>query len=300
MAVPESGLTDADLPGLFAAADVSSLRGQRDYVNAVRLRLLLVIGAALTGVLTWKVGANHVDFAALGTAVALAATASVELYLKSTKPEELWYDGRALAESAKSLAWRFSVGGIPFAKESDDEPTERRFIDQIDKLLLEAPTTAVSPLQRTVVTGQMRRLRAGDLATRRAAYLTARIGDQHTWYRNRAQRNGLLARRWRLSLLTIEVIGICAALGKAVGYITFDLAGVVAAIIAAGAAWIGLKQHSTLARAYTFAANELAIAAHRLERVDDEENWAKEVADSEEAISREHTMWRASRSRASD
>jgi hypothetical protein len=110
--------------------------------------------------------------------------------------------------------------------------------------------------------------------------------------------NETLARRWRLVMLVAEVVGIVAALGRVAGVLNVDLAGVLATIIAAGAAWSGMRQHSTLARAYTFAAEELAIARGRLEAVADEESWAREVNDAEEAVSREHTMWRASRSGA--
>jgi hypothetical protein len=294
----EPGLADTDLPGLFEAADTASSRGQREYVNFVRLRLMFAVLAAATGTFTWLV-AHRVDLAAIATAVALAATAAVEVYLQSAKPEELWYDGRALAESAKSLAWRFSVGAMPFKNQGKETVTELRFIEQLKKLLDEAPQTSVTPSHRPVVSERMRTLRASDLSIRKAAYLTSRITDQHDWYARRATMNAKRAKGWRLSLLMIELAGICAALAKAIGWVTIDLAGVVGAIIAAGAAWIGLKQHATLARAYTFAATELGIVKGRLELVDDEESWAREVADSEEAISREHTMWRASRSRTS-
>lgn len=291
------GLRDQDLPGLFEAADTASLDGQRRYVRSVRLRLLLAVVAAATGAIPLHVG--RLDVAAIGTAVALAAVTVTELNLKSSRPEDRWYDGRTLAESAKSLAWKFSAGGRPFEKVGDEHANELRFIRQMHKLLEDAPTTSIRPSQRPVVTEAMRALRAAPLATRKAAYLESRIGDQQRWYAARAARSERQAGFWRAGLLTIEVVGICAALAKAVDVVRIDLAGVVAALIAAGTAWVSLRQLSTLARAYTFVANELAIVRSRLELVEDEAAWAGEVADAEDAISREHTMWRASRTRPS-
>lgn len=58
-----------------------------------------------------------------------------------------------------------------------------------------------------------------------------------------------------------------------------------------------MRQFSTLARAYTFAANDLAIVRDSLPSATTESSWAGETADAEEEVSREHTMWRASRSR---
>lgn len=294
----ERGLADSDLPGLFEAADAASLQGQRQYVKAVRFRLVLAVLAAATGAVSWKVGVRGIDLAAFGTALALIAITVTELNLRSVRPADQWYDGRALAESAKSLAWRYSVGGIPFAMK-DDDSAKRRFIEQMARLLDEAPNTSIKPSQRPVVTEHMTALRASDFHTRKRAYLQSRIADQQQWYSGKARLNERLANRWRAVLLVVEVVGIAAAIAKAVGYVNLDLAGIVAALIAAGTAWMGVKQFSTLARAYTFAANELTIVRERLELVADETSWAAEVADSEEAVSREHTMWRASRSRAS-
>jgi hypothetical protein len=44
-------------------------------------------------------------------AVAFAAIACLELYLLVRRPEAEWYDGRAVAESAKTPAWRYAIGG---------------------------------------------------------------------------------------------------------------------------------------------------------------------------------------------
>jgi len=296
----QRGLVETDLPGLFEAADTASRSGQRGYVRTVRLRLLLTIAAAVTGVLTWQVGVAGVDLAAIGTAIALAAITVTEVNLRATRPEGRWYDGRALAESAKSLAWRYSVGGVPYAKQGNEKLTERRLVEQMSRLLDEAPTTSITPSLRPTVTATMHDLRSQDLATRKEAYLRFRIADQQTWYASKAEHNERRATQWHTSLLVIEVVGVVAALAKAVRFVDIDMAGLVAAVIAAGTAWVSLRQHTTLARAYTFAANELAIARSRLELVDDEATWAVEVADSEEAVSREHTMWRASRSRPSN
>jgi len=67
----------------------------------------------------------------------------------------------------------------------------------------------------------------------------------------------------------------------------FRLDGKVALVTGAG---------SGLGRAYAFAGNELSLARARLVGVTTQADWAREAADAEEAISREHTMWRASRS----
>ena len=65
-------------------------------------------------------------------------------------------------------------------------------------------------------------------------------------------------------------------------------------MITAGTAWVAVKQFSPLASAYAVATKELGIQASRLLTVD-EKDWPLLAADAEEAISREHTTWLASR-----
>ncbi|MFI6597019.1 DUF4231 domain-containing protein [Nonomuraea sp. NPDC050536] len=288
-------LTDSSLPGLFQAADQTSLAGQRRYLTASRTRLAFVLLAATGGALSLQVGGGTFDVAAAGTAVALTATAFVEIWLLTEKPEQAWYDGRALAESAKTVAWRYAVGAHPFPTGGDETATDTRLIDQLDHLLNDAPATGIAPSTEPAISQAMRDLRASPLDRRRSAYVQERIVDQQRWYSRKARWNQSRARAWGLTLVAVEVLGILTALLRAFGSIRFDLAGIVAAMIGVGVAWLAIKQHDTLARAYSFAANELSIVRSRLELVKDEQAWASEASDAEEAISREHTMWRASR-----
>ena len=74
-----------------------------------------------------------------------------------------------------------------------------------------------------------------------------------------------------------------------------DLLGLAGAVIAAGAAWVQAKQHQTLANAYAVASQELAAISAQVDWASGEQEWAHFVDQAEEAISREHTLWRASR-----
>ena len=288
------GLTEADMPGLFEGANAASILGQRRYVGAVLMRLTFAVVAAATGVASIQVGPSNVDLMAIGTVLALVIVITVEVYLKSVRPEDAWYDGRALAESAKSLSWRYAVGAAPFPLR--DEKARASYVKVLAQLVGDTPTTGIRPTSAPAVTTAMRELRESPLAARRAAYLQDRVTDQLNWYTRKAERCDTVAHRSGVALLVIEALGVLAALSRAVGLVEFDLAGLVAAMIAAGAAWLAVRQYATNARAYTFAAHELAMVHAQLEPIEDEETWAIEVANAEEAVSREHTMWRASRS----
>ncbi|MFF7755506.1 DUF4231 domain-containing protein [Streptomyces sp. NPDC007971] len=290
----EPRLTDSELPELFRTADAVSIQGQRVYIRATKIRLTLAVAAAAFATIRIGIG-DRWDLAALVVASAFIATLMVEFWLLTRNPERDWYDGRALAESIKTLSWRYSVGAAPFISTSPDMETERRFIQEVQKLIDEAPADSIVISDPVRVTEHMRALRKKDLPLRKRVYLESRIQDQLKWYSSKAKFNSSRARGWRLALISIEGTGIIAALLKASGVINFDLPGVLAALLGAGSAWFAVRQYEALARAYKFAANDLSTVYARLQSIEEEDVWARESSDAEEAISREHTMWRASR-----
>ena len=141
----------------------------------------------------------------------------------------------------------------------------------------------------------MRQVRALDFNERRQVYLADRIADQQRWYSEKARWNDRRARGWVLVSIVLEVAGLIGGALKAFGWISFDLLGFLAASAAGVTAWIEAKQHRNLATAYGIASQELASIATELPTLNSEERWAAFVGQAEEAISREHTLWRASR-----
>lgn len=290
--MPRFALADEDMPGFWKDADSASLLGQKWTLRYVRARLLGSVFAALGGVLSVKAG--QLDVAAcivlVGFAVALAAEVSSWVH----QPERAWYEGRALAESAKTLAWRFAVGADPFPPHVTPREAEallRHRMDQVadgvaDRIVMQSPDP--------IVTSKMVNLREAPFSERRSTYIEARTKQQQGWYANKAQFNGRRATGWRVVLVISELLALSIAALRVFGGWDVDLAGLMGALIAAGAAWLAVKQFAPLAAAYSVAAKELAIQAEKLKGTA-EEDWPLVAADAEEAISREHTMWLASR-----
>jgi len=121
-------LCNADLPPLFQAADKSSLRAQSQFVQATRIRLFALLGAALFGLFTWRYGSSPVDWSGVLAASLFGIALIVEAFLYEVKPERTWYEGRAAAESVKTLSWRYAIGGEPFNVRVD---TDSRVVERI-------------------------------------------------------------------------------------------------------------------------------------------------------------------------
>lgn len=274
------------LPALFESSDRTSLDGQRLYFRLTTGSLGLLVLAAVMSALDYHV-------AAIVAACAFLIAIIVRIALVALKPDRSWYEGRAAAESSKSLAWRYAVKGAPFSgSERDDALFAQRIRDTLTDLsqISLAPTTAPSQ-----ITESMRQMRSLDLAERRVAYSQGRIADQRDWYSRRArfhqQRGCILF----FATLVVEAVGGLAAILRAVSVVDVDLFGMAAAITAAVVAWEQASQDTTIARAYVVAAQELASIADLIPAQTSEQQWTQFVDEAEEAISREHRLWRASR-----
>jgi hypothetical protein len=142
----------------------------------------------------------------------------------------------------------------------------------------------------------MRRVRALPLNERIEVYRRDRVENQQGWYASNSRKNAKRANRWACAGIASTSLALLIGIICAVNEWSFDAVGLFSAVAAAIAAWLGLKQHQILARSYAVASNELALIATQIQgRTWDEETWSRYANDAEEAISREHTSWRASR-----
>ncbi len=105
-------LPESEFPALYRSADRTAIASQRRLLTATGVRLVSLVMAALCGSFDHVVGG--VDVMAVAAAAAMGVALVTEVYLLTTRPDRRWYEARAAAESAKTLAWRYLVGGEPF------------------------------------------------------------------------------------------------------------------------------------------------------------------------------------------
>lgn len=286
-------LTEEQLPALFKAANSASLRGQHSFLIATQLRLGALLFAAALGATVGEIGPP--DWFAAAAVAGFIVAVGVELYLLVARPERTWYEGRAAAESVKSLAWRYAVGGQPFP--IDVPNVDKTFLSRLREILtdLHQVTLDAGVRDGEQISHAMQQLRGEATDSRRAAYRLGRIDEQRDWYARKSEWNDARARRLRLAAIALEGAGLLAGILTIVGYVRVDLLSFFAAATATVAAWLQTKQHETLGRAYAITSQELALVRSDWNTGRTEEEWAQFIDKAEEAISSEHTLWRASR-----
>jgi len=284
-------MIEADFPAIFHDADGIAVAGQRLTFRLSRLRLVSAVIAALGGALSWKVG--KFDLWALVALVGFLAALFAEIMLWTQRPERDWTAGRTIAEDIKSLAWRFAVSGHPFPATMPLPEAKKLFGRRVNEIVARDGVEITFHSVNRQTTQRMAELRARPLEERRQVYLDERIRNQQEWYAASARLHQERANRLRALLLAGELVAIVLAAGRGFGVWDADVSGVMAAIVASGAAWLGLRQHEKLRLTYSIAANSLASVSDQLADVPEEE-WANAVMDAEDNFRKENSTWTVS------
>jgi hypothetical protein len=288
---PRPALQWDDFPDLQQAGEDVSATSQWLFTRWVKATLLLTVLAAIMGAVD-QAWAGWVAAGAFGSSLLLGVLAL------GRDIESRWYDARALAETVKSMTWKYAVGSAEYpergpATREAHERFERRLATLLAVL---RKLDTLPPPHDDPSDGEVEALRAAPLCTRTEAYLEGRLRDQLYWYTLAALHHRAWARVWQATTAVLQTAGIAGAVLKGLRVTSIDWLGIAAAAAAAAAAWLQTKDHVTLSRAYSVTAHELRLAQARTPRglngdAKAEERWAAFVDDTEQAISREHNLW---------
>lgn len=199
-----------------------------------------------------------------------------------------WYLFRALAESIKTLTWRFAMCAPPF--ESSDANARRLFLSRIKEMLDEYKTSLTSlnwNKDDVFITNEMIQTRNMDPLERKALYMNERVKDQKSWYSKKASSN----KRGRNIITAVIVASILASLVCL--YINAPQANsqicVAIMLCVSCLSWMDAKRYKELYSSYSWTVKDLNLL------IEEYENSCKDislcVADAENAFSREHSSW---------
>lgn len=288
---------DSDMPAIFRSADKGALRAQRQFLWVVRVELALLIAVAI--VTAVSIGEDSFRNEMAGTAAAiLSLTIILTSIRRIARPERQWYESRALAESVKTVTWRYMMCAEPYRNDVGLSETDQNFganllqmLEQQSRILEKLGGQFANDPQ---ITEKMRSVRTLDSEDRKDAYLSGRVQDQRNWYSAKAEVNRNLESRWFVAIVTTESLALISAITFIIwSDWTINFAAIFSGLAVAFLAWLQIKKHNELAQSYAMAAHELGLINDQALHVHTEEELSKFVSDSENAMSREHTMWLA-------
>lgn len=281
-------IKDSQYPALYQSADAASKRLQRRYFQLLSLNLLCLL---LAGVISaypqptawWWILGGLLNLAAL----------FATLYAIASRPQSKWYKTRAIAESIKTLSWRYALRVEPFNMSSSTD--KELFVKRLQKVLGEHKDLAgelVEGAGGDQISEEMNRLRSLPIDARFDTYLRHRIEQQATWYSSKAKSNRIQ--------LAIHVAVFLVLLVAATGLMFYRATrpsenmayvDVLISFCLAAVAWSQAKRLPDLIASYTLAAHEISLIKATSTSFTDEAIFSRFVSDAENAFSREHTQW---------
>ena len=282
-------------PALFRSADTAANNKQKRY-------LALLLAEYATLLLASILSSNLFSDTTSLLLYAIIFLASVTLLLLRTKlkPEQDWYRCRALAESVKTLTWRYMMRASPFVDEPYVRDPLNEFTHSLNQLINDNRSTvekiATSSSADDQITDDMNRIRKLDLKHRKDLYDDQRIQEQRNWYANKASINRRSARIWVLIGVAAYTTAILLSLVRLEfqEWRIWPISPIITfASLVIG--WTQIKKFNELAVAYTVAAQEIGLIRPKLVSVNQEDQFSRFVVDAELAFSREHTLWIARR-----
>jgi SMODS and SLOG-associating 2TM effector domain 3/SMODS and SLOG-associating 2TM effector domain 1 len=281
-------MEDKDFPALYRSANELSLDSQTYFFRALKLHLLMLVVAAILSV----VSIPHWSIAVLQL-LALLAALFCSIYLFAKRPDRHWYSGRAVAESIKTITWRYVCRAEPF--QSDDAIARSYFLQRLkaivdqNKDVVEAQTNHLDARQLTDVMVDMRKR---SLEARKTIYADSRIKNQLTWYAKKAALNKNTSNIFFWVLIATNGVAVlCAILRIVFVEVPFWPTDIFVAVAASLLSWMQAKRFSELAASYALAAREIGLIREQSLLPSTEEEFSLFVGDAENAFSREHTQW---------
>ena len=283
-------ISSDDLPGLYQSANQASLNAQENYFRGLRWYLILIICAAFISY------ARPSDIlGALLSAGLFLITLGILIFIRVQRPDDTWYNGRAVAESVKTRSWRWMMRAEPYEDCDNVEIVSKQFIIDLKTILdqnrslshsLQSTNTAKDPISKI-----MKDVRSGSVADRLAVYIDQRVQNQVEWYWHKASFNKRRAQQWFWVSVFLHVTAIAMLLYRIREPALSLPVEVIATAAGAALTWLQAKKHNELNSAYALTAHEIVLIKGESDAVHDESQLSEYVINSEAAFSREHTQW---------
>ncbi|MFT3919362.1 DUF4231 domain-containing protein [Cloacibacterium sp.] len=281
-------------PLLFKIADDKSKKSQNIFIRLNMFILLLLILSSVSSIYT-TVPKNITTF----STICLILSTLFNIYILFFRPEKSWYEGRAIAESVKTLTWKFITNTKPFKISLKQEKAEQIFNENLKKIIGQRRDFYILIGQNypdeNMISDEMISIRNSSFEERKKKYVEDRIQDQINWYLTKTKQN-TLNKNIALSLIIgFQILAIFFFIYEENLFINFSFTSILITMTSVFMTWLQLKRFQELTDAYGITATELKLIKEKSKFILDNTQLEKYVDDTENAISREHTLWLARR-----
>jgi hypothetical protein len=291
-------MKESDYPALYRSSDACSLKAQKGHLWLQKIYLSsLIIGSIVSASISLA-EPDNIRLVYGGVAVILFLGLILLWVSRAQRYDRDWFDCRAVAESVKTATWRYMMKAPSF---QGDASVDINFVSELQEIRKTRPgvlraIVGVSDPVASEITDFMRLVRALTLQERKEMYLNERLLDQKKWYSEKGKAHSLSSTKWFWAVSILQILAVSIAIVQtATAGFGVNIVPIVTTCAAVAVAWTQTKRYDEQAQAYALAANELGALESVAGNLITEEEFVQLVEQTEEAISREHTMWCAKR-----
>ena len=280
-----------DFPGIYKEANDISIKTQKDYLLILKIFLTLLLISAVI----FSYFSNIWEIRLVNAILSLILlTLSFVFYFFNF--QGAWYSARAVAESIKTICWRYATRADPY--NCNDDEARDHLIETIKHIVdmnlefkkhLSAKYSSLEQLPET-----MAQIRSLSQAERLEYYFVNRVIEQRDWYGNKSKENNTKAVTFYAVLILISL------LLSVLLFIDLDKSNtikypidILLSLISIFFTWVQTRKYRELDKSYALAAYEIGFIASQKHKINTEEKLSTYVMNSENAFSREHTQWLA-------
>jgi len=295
------GMRETDYPDLFYTSDRASIDAQTTYFRLQKGYLSLLVLASITSSASLFIGHSGHHLLLTASTIFLAISLILLWIIRAQRYDQIWFDCRAVAESVKTSAWRYMMQTPPYRGDIEESLVDKDFIQELDEIRKMRPgierylSSHGNPVT-SAISERMRKIRSLSLDERKDFYLRERLLDQKQWYENKARIHRSSASRWFWTVVVLQIFVLTVAIVQlVVESYKVDLVPIFMTLVAVFVAWSQIRRHDELTQGYSLAAQELSLLeslSPHIRKADDLEEF---VLQTENTISREHTLWCARR-----
>jgi len=282
---------DRDLPGLYQIANGSSNSEQNKYFIALASYLILLFVAAIYA------SYDH-DYPnpiyKITSAILFFATLAIIIWMRIIKPEANWYNGRAVAESVKTRAWRWMMKAEPYDS-SNAEDMRKHFVHDLKEILKQNESLiakfSISASVDDPISEKMLQVRSLPMSDRITVYRRERITNQALWYTTKVKRNKKSASFCFGLSVVLHALAIFLLLYNIMESEMILHIEVIAVAATSVLSWLEAKKHNELSSSYALAVHDITLIKSDTSIFNTEAEFSIFVLNCENAFSREHTQW---------
>lgn len=282
-------------PILFNIADEKSAISQNKFILINLFILILLMLSSLASVFTMPVSTSLTFFCLSCLVISML----LNLYILFFRPEKKWYEGRAIAESVKTLTWKFITGTKPFGLSLSEEESQSLFNQNLKKIIGQRKDFYILIGKEypdgNMISQEMIEIRNSSFEDRKKMYIEKRVQDQIDWYSQKAKQNSNNKNITFGFIIGFQLLGIIFFIGELCSTFQYTFTSISITITSVFLTWLQLKRFQELTESYAITATELKFIKDKAKFVKNDSDLEKYVDDTETAISREHTLWLARR-----